>query len=54
MLKLPHDPMLRGVALVLASLAVVAVVSVLPPLGKAVAILLLVFGGYLVYQGRKP
>lgn len=53
MWKLPNDPMWRGVALVLVSLAVVAVFAVLPPLGQGVAALLLVLGGYLVWQARR-
>ena len=53
MWQLPESPMLRGVALVLAVLAVVAVFAVLPPLGQGVAALLLVLGGFLVWQGRR-
>ena len=53
MYELPESPMLRGVAVVLAVLVVVAVVAVLPPAGQAVAALVLVLGGYLVWQAKR-
>lgn len=50
---LPDSPLFRGIAVGVGTLAVVAVFAVLPPLGQGVAALVLVLGGYLVWQARR-